>query len=134
MTGDEAGAESTFEVRDNTDDAATRRWIDGELAGYSEYEPRDGWLVFVRTVVDPAFEGKGVGSRLARWALDDVRARGLKLTPQCPLISAVISSATRTTPDLAWSACGGRLAPSAAPTPAFFFFFFFFPRRDPDPR
>ncbi|HEY6569518.1 MAG TPA: GNAT family N-acetyltransferase [Candidatus Limnocylindrales bacterium] len=87
MTG---GADSAFEVRDNTDAHRFEAWVDGALAGFSEYEPRDGWLVFVHTEVLPAFEGKGVGSRLATWALDDVRARGLKLTPQCPFIAAFI--------------------------------------------
>ncbi len=46
--------------------------------------------MFTHTEVFPEFEGKGVGSRLATGALDDVRARGLKLTPQCPFISAYI--------------------------------------------
>ena len=80
------------EVRDNPADHRFEAWVDGQLAGYSEYRPFDGWLVFVHTEVDPAFGGRGVGSRLARGALDTVRARGLRLTPQCPFIASYIRS------------------------------------------
>jgi hypothetical protein len=79
-----------FEVRDNANEHRFEAWVDGALAGFSEYEPRDGWLVFVHTEVDTAFAGRGVGGRLAAGALDEVRARGLKVTPLCPFISAWI--------------------------------------------
>jgi uncharacterized protein len=80
----------TIEVKDNPADLRYEAWLDGRLAGFSEYEPHDGWLVFHHTEVGPEYEGKGVGSRLAKGALDDVRARGLKVTPTCPFVSAWI--------------------------------------------
>ena len=82
--------ESAVEVRDNADARRYEAWVDGALAGFSEYEPHDGWLVFTHTEVDDAYAGRGVGGQLARGALDDVRARGLRLTPQCPFISSWI--------------------------------------------
>ena len=33
----------------------------------------------------------GVASQLVRWALDDVRARGLVLVPVCPFVKAFIA-------------------------------------------
>ncbi|HEX7775877.1 MAG TPA: GNAT family N-acetyltransferase, partial [Parvibaculum sp.] len=42
------------------------------------------------TVVPEELGGKGVGSRLAKGALDAVRAEGLKVVPQCPFIAAYI--------------------------------------------
>ena len=84
------GVTPTIEVRDNPAELRYEAWLDGRLAGFSEYEPHDGWLVFHHTEVGPEYEGKGVGSRLAQGALDDVRARGLKVTPTCPFISAWI--------------------------------------------
>ena len=42
--------------------------------------------MFTHTEIDPAFEGHGVGSALAKAALDDVRAKGLKAVPLCPFI------------------------------------------------
>lgn len=63
------------------------RWEahDGEeLAGAAVYRLRPGRIVFTHTVVDPAFEGRGVGSALVRTALDDARAKGLSVVPLCP--------------------------------------------------
>jgi predicted GNAT family acetyltransferase len=39
--------------------------------------------VFPHTEVEPAFEGRGIASRLARRALDDARQRGLQVVPAC---------------------------------------------------
>ena len=40
----------------------------------------------IHTEVPPAFSGQGHASTLARSALDDARARGLKVRPLCPFI------------------------------------------------
>ena len=65
--------------------------VDGELAGFAEFERDGDRIVFTHTEVDDAFEGHGVGSALARGALDDVRARGgLRVVPRCPFIKAWI--------------------------------------------
>jgi predicted GNAT family acetyltransferase len=61
--------------------------IDGELAGFAEYELTDQLVIFTHTQVEDAYEGHGVGSTLARFALDDVRASGTrKVLPLCPFI------------------------------------------------
>ncbi|MCW2844812.1 MAG: hypothetical protein JWN22_2728 [Nocardioides sp.] len=64
--------------------------IDGELAGFAAYDLTEHAVVFTHTEVDDAFEGKGVGSALARFALDDVRAGGQggarRVVPSCPFI------------------------------------------------
>jgi predicted GNAT family acetyltransferase len=65
--------------------------LDGELAGFAEYQLTDELVVFTHTEVLQAYEGKGVGSALARGALDDVRAAGeRKVLPLCPFISGWI--------------------------------------------
>jgi predicted GNAT family acetyltransferase len=61
---------------------------DGVHAGLAAYRRRGDRIVF--THIDPAFEGHGVGSALAKAALDDVRARGLRAVPLCPFIRAWI--------------------------------------------
>lgn len=66
---------------------------DGAVAGFADYQMRPGpspTVVFTHTEVSPDFEGKGVGSALARGALDDVRARGGSVVPLCPFIAAFI--------------------------------------------
>ncbi|MCL3819348.1 GNAT family N-acetyltransferase [Aeromicrobium wangtongii] len=66
--------------------------IDGEVAGFVEYILTDELIVFTHTEVHPRFEGKGVGSAIARFALDDVRATGRrKVMPLCPFITGWIS-------------------------------------------
>ena len=60
--------------------------VDGQVAGISVYRLNDGVMTFEHTEVDVAFEGRGLGSRLVRSALDDVRARGLRIRVECPFI------------------------------------------------
>lgn len=64
--------------------------LDGRLAGWAEYTPTPQMLVFTHTEVDPAFEGRGVGSALVRHALDDVRRRGTRALAVCPFVLAWI--------------------------------------------
>lgn len=61
--------------------------VDGELVGAAYYDAADDLIVFTHTEVDDAYEGKGVGSALARFGLDDVRADGTRrVLPLCPFI------------------------------------------------
>lgn len=65
--------------------------IDGELAGFAEYQMTDKLVVFTHTEVGDAYEGRGIGSALARYALDAVRAEGRhQVLPLCPFIKAWI--------------------------------------------
>ena len=63
---------------------------DGRLAGFSEYSDSDGVREFVHTVVEDEFEGKGIGGKLARAALDQTRADGLKVVATCKFINGWI--------------------------------------------
>jgi len=75
-------------VVDNPAEQRYEAWIGDEMAGAAYYEMRTpDHIVFVHTEVDDKYEGHGVGGALARGALDDVRARGFKVTPLCPFIS-----------------------------------------------
>jgi len=64
---------------------------DGERIGELRYRLEPGVVVLVHTEVDPAHEGRGLGTVLIRGALDDIRARGLELTPLCPFVRAYIA-------------------------------------------
>lgn len=65
--------------------------LDGKVVGHSRFQTRPGTVVFIHTEVEPAYEGHGVGSELARAALDDVRRRGEKVVPRCPFIADYIA-------------------------------------------
>jgi uncharacterized protein len=64
--------------------------IDDQQRGEAAYERRDGRVVFTHTEVDDSLEGEGVGSRLASFALDDVKDSGARVVPLCPFIASYI--------------------------------------------
>ena len=59
---------------------------DGNVLGFSQYRLSGDVVVFTHTEVDDAQEGQGVGSKLVRGALDDVRAGGRRILPLCPFV------------------------------------------------
>lgn len=81
----------TVVVTRNDPQARYEARVDGRLAGFAEFQLASELIVFTHTEVDPAFEGKGVGSALAREALDDVRAAGgRRVLAVCPFIEVWI--------------------------------------------
>jgi predicted GNAT family acetyltransferase len=60
---------------------------DGDrLLGIAAYQRRGDVTVFTHTEVDPDAGISGLGGTLVRAALDDVRAKGGKVVPQCPFV------------------------------------------------
>jgi predicted GNAT family acetyltransferase len=75
------------------DDRAHSRYevlVGGESGGGAYYQIKGDRVVFTHTEVDSKWAGKGVGSALAKAALDDVRATGRRAIPICPFITAYI--------------------------------------------
>ncbi|WP_433326898.1 GNAT family N-acetyltransferase [Spirillospora sp. CA-294931] len=64
--------------------------VDGARAGFAAYRKEGGRVVFTHTEVDEAYGGQGVGGALARGALDDARAKGLSVVPECHFIKSWI--------------------------------------------
>jgi predicted GNAT family acetyltransferase len=64
--------------------------VDGRVAAFAEFIPTGELVMFTHTQTDPSFEGQGVASQLVRWALDDVRARGLRVVALCPFVKSYI--------------------------------------------
>ena len=71
---------SRFEVR-----------VSDEVAGFTEYRRHGDLIAFVHTLVDPRFEGHGLGSRLVREELADARSEGLSVLPFCPFVRSYIA-------------------------------------------
>jgi predicted GNAT family acetyltransferase len=69
-------------VVDNPEELRYELWLGATRAGFIEYRSEPGAILLVHTEVDPAVEGKG--------ALDDLRARGLKLVALCPFVRAYL--------------------------------------------
>lgn len=64
--------------------------VEGEVAFVEYKRPKDGSIVFTHTIVPPPHEGRGVGSELARAALEYARLQRLKIVPQCSFIAAYV--------------------------------------------
>lgn len=65
--------------------------VDGTVAGFTQFEETDGGVLsFPHTVVEDAYEGRGLASQLVRGALDDVRAQGRSIHPFCPYVKTWI--------------------------------------------
>lgn len=62
---------------------------DGLLA-LLEYHRAGDRIVYTHTEVPSALEGRGVGSALAKMALDEARAANLSIVPRCPFVAAYI--------------------------------------------
>lgn len=72
-------------VTNNADEQRYEARVGGVLAGAAYYALTEGLITFTHTEVEPAFEGRGIGSALAKTALDEVRAADeRKVRPLCP--------------------------------------------------
>lgn len=58
--------------------------------GFAKYREGPGSITFTHTVVDSAYEGMGLGSRIARHVLDEAVGNGLRIVPVCPFIAAYL--------------------------------------------
>jgi uncharacterized protein len=73
---------------------AERRYVllvGDEAAGELVYRDRGGGVVaLLHTEVDTTRRLRGLGSFFVRSALDDARARGLRVVPLCPFAAAYV--------------------------------------------
>ncbi len=79
----------TADVRDNS----AKHRFELEAAGYlaaAYYDLSGDVITFTHTEVPPELGGKGIGSKLVRGALDQVRARKLRVVARCPFVKAYI--------------------------------------------
>ncbi|WP_460683332.1 GNAT family N-acetyltransferase [Modestobacter lapidis] len=70
---------SRYEIRDGD-----------RLLGVAAYRRRGDQVVFTHTEVDGTDERSGLGSRLVRAALDDVRGHGRTVVPECSFVAGWI--------------------------------------------
>jgi uncharacterized protein len=77
-------------VRDNPSELRYELLLDDRVVGELRYRLEPGAVVLVHTEVDPAYEGHGFGTLLVEEALRDVRERGLRVVPICPLVRSYL--------------------------------------------
>jgi predicted GNAT family acetyltransferase len=77
-------------VTDAPQDKRYEARIDDDIAGVAVYVRTADMIAFLHTEVQDAYEGRGVGSALARTALDAARADGLRVLAICPFFEGWI--------------------------------------------
>jgi predicted GNAT family acetyltransferase len=77
-------------VYQNTEDNRFELDINGAVAA-AYYTSAPGLITFTHTEVPAELNGRGIGSKLVKGALDAVRAQGLKVIAKCPFVSAYIA-------------------------------------------
>ncbi len=81
--------EMTDTVQNNPAKKRYELAVEGHIAA-TYYSLTDGVITFIHTEVPKELEGKGIGSKLIKGALDQVRTAGLKVVAQCPFVKAYI--------------------------------------------
>lgn len=74
-------------LRNNTADQRYELVRNDEVVAIAEYRVSGNEVTMTHTKVETENEGKGLGSELARQALDDLKARGMRIVPACHFIA-----------------------------------------------
>jgi uncharacterized protein len=77
-------------VRDNPAELRYELLLDGQVIGEIRYRIEGDTVALVHTEIDPGYEGQGLGTRLIEEALLDLRERGRRVIPICPLVRRYI--------------------------------------------
>ena len=57
------------------------------VAGFAAFHESETHIAFTHTEIDDAYQGQGLGSRLAEAAVADAVARDLTIIPLCPYVA-----------------------------------------------
>jgi predicted GNAT family acetyltransferase len=75
-----------------TDNPAAHQYearVEGHLARLV-YDLRGDTIYLTHAETHPSISGRGIGSRIVQAALDDARARRLRVVPRCPFVRAYV--------------------------------------------
>jgi predicted GNAT family acetyltransferase len=70
-------------IRHDEDRSRYEYLVDGRRLGVAAYRLSGDTVEMHHTEVDPGHRGQGIAAVLVAGALDDVRARGLRVVPTC---------------------------------------------------
>jgi predicted GNAT family acetyltransferase len=79
----------SLEVKNNPEEKRFEIKLGHQIA-FVEYLLAGTNIVFTHTEVPAAFEGQGIGNKLAKFVLDYAIEHGYKIQPLCPFINAYV--------------------------------------------
>jgi predicted GNAT family acetyltransferase len=85
-------ANDQVEIRLNAERHRFEIFLDGALAGHARFHDSREIRTFTHTEIDPSFEGRGLGGRQVREALDQTRAAEMSVVPECPFVRSFIEN------------------------------------------
>jgi len=62
-----------------------------DAVAFIEHAREGDAVAFLHTKVPESMEGKGVGSKLVKGALEDARSHGFKVIPRCPFVREYVA-------------------------------------------
>ena len=86
----ETAENDELRIVDNTQLSRYEIFVGPVLAGVADYHAQPGLVTLKHTEINPAFRGRGIGSRLVAGALDGVREREAGVLPICPFVRAYL--------------------------------------------
>jgi len=91
--------------------------VDGEIAGFTEFErDAEGRFVFPHTEIDPAYGGRGLGTKLVAAAMEGEAARGETVVPECPFVVTYLQKHDVPGLQIAWRERDVETAQHASPS------------------
>lgn len=102
MSTDDQAHDGSARVVDNEHANRYELWVGDERVGFAAYRREPGRVVFTHTVVDPAQEGHGYGSLIARGVVADAVSRDETIVPRCPFIRAWLEKHPDVSRDIDW--------------------------------
>jgi predicted GNAT family acetyltransferase len=78
------------EVAHNSEESRYEIFVDGRLVGVADYRDVGDAVVFPHTEIEPRMRGHGLGEKLVRGALDDVRRARRAVVPRCWYVAQFI--------------------------------------------
>ena len=83
--------ENNYQVTNNEKNQRFEIAIESEIA-YLEYRWYKGDLALMHTTVPKEFEGKGIASSLAKFALEYAKEKQLKIMVYCPFVGKYLKN------------------------------------------
>jgi hypothetical protein len=85
--------DSEMDAQRNDENGSYEAVVDGQVVGMIVYHTQHGnqRVTISHTIVEPEYRGRGIATRLVKYALDDLESRDLKLTNYCTFVADYIA-------------------------------------------